>query len=213
MLVGAAALGAAAAIAIVSRARLRNWGATAEEMARQLPGDELIPDADTASTRAITIDAPRSAVWRWLVQVGQDRGGWYSYDWLENAFGLDIHSTDEIREEWQQLSVGDQVRVIPPGALGLPDGYAFRVALVEPPHVLVLRQQPPEHPVNATWAFVLVDETPETCRMLVRSRSKRHEGPAGMVDRAGDILFDPITLIMTRRMLLGLRERAESHRE
>jgi hypothetical protein len=97
------------------------------------------------------VNAPAAEVWRWLRKIGQGRGGIYSYEWLENRCGLTIHNAAEIRPEWQQLAVGDQVRVVPPGELGIPDGYAFRVALVDPPRALVLRQQPPEHPWNATW--------------------------------------------------------------
>lgn len=167
----AATLTASMTLAVVAHARLRNWGATPEETVRQLPGDELIFDADSATTRAVTIDAPRDDVWRWLVQIGQDRGGWYSYDWLENLFGLDIHSTQDIRDEWQRIEAGDPVRVVPPGVMGMKDGYAVRVDRVEPGQALVLRQQPPEHPWNATWAFVLVDDAPGTCRLLVRSES------------------------------------------
>ncbi|MBB5788786.1 SRPBCC family protein [Jiangella mangrovi] len=209
-LIAAATLAASTTAAVVAHARLRNWGAMAEESVRQLPGDELIFDADSATTRAVTINAPREEVWRWLVQIGQDRGGWYSYDWLENLLGLDIHSTRDVREEWQRLAVGDEVRATPPGAIGMKEGYAFRVEHVEPGSALVLRQQPPEHPWNATWAFILVDDAPGSCRLLVRTRSKRMPGLVSRLTWVGGELMDPIVLIMTRRMLLGIRERSES---
>lgn len=208
-LIVATTLMASTTMAVAAHVRLRNWGATAEEAVRQLPGDDLIVDADSATTRAVTISAPREEVWRWLVQIGQDRGGWYSYDWLENLFGLDIHSTRDIRDEWQHLAAGEQVRAAPAGVLGMTDGYAFRVARVEPGHALVLRQQPPEHPWDATWAFVLVDEIPGNCRLLVRSRSKRTHGLTGRLTWIGGELMDPIVLIMTRKMLLGIRARSE----
>ncbi len=206
--VTATAITATVAGAVATRARLRNWGATPEEIGSSLPGDDLLT-ADSASTRAIIVGAPCAEVWPWLVQIGQDRGGWYSYDWLENLFGLDIHSTDDLHGEWQHLTVGDVVRATPPGATGLPEGYAFRVALVDPPRALVLRQRPPEHPWNATWAFVLADDGPDRCRLLVRSRSTRSPGLAGRLSGLVGELLDPITLLMTRRMLLGIRERAE----
>jgi hypothetical protein len=206
--VAAAVIVASATAAVVTRIRLTDWGATPEETIYRLPGDDLLA-ADSMSTRAITINAPRQEVWRWLVQIGQDRGGWYSYDWLENLFGLGIHSTVDLRDEWQHLAVDDVVRATPPGSMGMPDGYAFRVALVEPPHALVLRQQPPEHPWNATWAFVLVDTSPDTCRLLVRSRSKRSPGLGGRLSWLVGKLMDPVVLLMTRRMLLGIRDRSE----
>lgn len=204
-----AALTASAAAAVVAHARLRNWGATDDETRRRLPGDDLLADADAVTTRAIAVGAPRDEVWRWLVQLGQDRGGWYSYDWLENLVGLDIHSTRSVRPEWQLLRPGDRVLATPPGALGMKDGYAFRVARAEPGRVLVLRQQPPEHPWNATWAFVLVDDAPGGCRLLVRSRAKRTPGLGGWLAWTGGRLMDPVVLAMTRGMLLGIRARAE----
>jgi hypothetical protein len=199
----------ASTAAAVARQQLRNWGATPDEQSRRLPGDELIEDAVSVTTRAITIHAPPGEVWAWLVQIGQDRGGWYSYEGLENLFGLNIHNTAEIRPEWQLLSPGDQVRAIPPGALGLAEGYAFRVATVTPGHALVLRQMPPEHPWDATWAFVLVTDGWGGTRLVVRSRSARLPGLTGRLAQVGGELLDPVTLVMTRKMLLGIRARAE----
>jgi hypothetical protein len=206
---GLAVVGSAVAAA-AARFKLRNWGATWDERAQQLPGDELIEYAASVYTRAITIHAPPDEVWRWVVQIGQDRGGWYSYEGMENLFGLDIHNTDEIRSEWQRLSVGDEIRAVPAGALGMKEGYSFRVAIVEPGHALVLRQAPPEHPWNATWAFVLEPDGLGGTRLLVRGRSARQAGLAGAVAHYGGELFDPVTFVMTRRMLLGIRSRAEA---
>jgi hypothetical protein len=204
------AVAGSAVAAAAARFKLRNWGATWDERARQLPGDELVEDAASAYTRAITIHAPPDEVWRWLVQIGQDRGGWYSYESVENLFGLDIHNTDEIRGEWQRLSVGDEVRAMPAGAFGMKEGYAFRVAIVETGHALVLRQAPPEHPWDATWAFVLQPDGFGGTRLLVRGRSARRPGLAGAMLYYGGELFDPVTFVMTRRMLQGIRSRAEA---
>lgn len=129
--------------------RHRDWGATPAEVAAVLPGDEFVPEPAEQATLAVTVAASAGEVWAWLVQMGADRGGMYSYDWLENLIGLHIHTADEVREEWQHLAVGDQVVVAPEGWGPLPDGYAFRVALVDPPRTLVLRQAPPEHPWTA----------------------------------------------------------------
>jgi hypothetical protein len=123
---GATALGLTVGSRFILR-RARNWGTTPEERTMTLPGDELIADASTV-TRGITVDAPGDEVWRWLVQIGQDRGGWYTYDWLENLFALDIHSSDEIREEWQHLAVGDRVVQVPPGWGPQRAGYSMPVA-------------------------------------------------------------------------------------
>lgn len=208
--------GAAAAAGAVSTALAatwwRNWGSTSAERAASYPGDDMVQRADT-TTYAVTVDAPPEVVWSWLVQIGQGRGGMYSYEWLENAVGLDIHNAQEIRDEWQHLAVGDSVRVVPAGKIGMmPDGYAFRVALVEAPSALVLRQQPPEHPWDATWAFLVVSNGENRCRLLSRSRSAKTPGFGGVLATVSAELMRPLILLMTRRMLLGIKERAERER-
>ena len=144
---------AGAALGLQAVHARRNWGATADEATATLPGDEFVPEPAETTTLAVTVAAPADVVWSWLVQMGQDRGGMYSYDWLENLVGLRIHSTDEIRREWQQLSVGDRVVVVPEGYGPMPAGYAFAVAQVDAPRALVLRQAPPDHPWNGVWSF------------------------------------------------------------
>src|SRR4051812_23334407 len=96
---GTAAVGGLGLIG--SRRVLLNWGATKHECRARLPGDDLVPEPASSRTRAVTIDAPAAQVWRWLVQIGQDRGGMYSYDRVENLVGLRIHSTESIHPEWQ----------------------------------------------------------------------------------------------------------------
>jgi len=189
--------------------RWRNLGATDAERRTAYPGDELVAAPADDVTRAVTVHASTATVWRWLVQIGQGRGGMYSYDRLENLFGLDIHSADAVHEEWQSLVVGDRVVVVPKGKLGMPDGYSFPVAEVEPGHHLVLRQCPPEHPWNAVWTFVLEPLDDSHCRLISRSRSQRLPGVRGVVMRLVGLLMDPITLLMTRKMLHGIKERAE----
>jgi hypothetical protein len=184
----------------------RNWGATADEAAAPLPGDELVPEPAEMSTLAVTVAAPAEEIWAWLVQMGHGRGGMYSYDWLENLIGLDIHTTDEIREQWQHLAVGDRVVVVPEGYRAMPAGYSFTVARVEPPHVLVLRQAPPEHPWNGVWSFHVAPAGDGRCRLLSRSRT---ETPSQVGLRIATRVGEPVTLVMTRRMLHGIKEHAE----
>ncbi|MGY1699817.1 hypothetical protein [Geodermatophilus sp. SYSU D00766] len=186
--------------------RRRHWGATPAEVARVLPGDDLVPEPAAQTTLGVTVAAPPEEVWAWLVQMGADRGGMYSHDWLENLIGLHIHTTDEVREEWQHLAVGDRVVVVPAGWGPLPDGYAFRVALVDPPRTLVLRQAPPEHPWDGVWTFAVVPAGEGRCRLLSRSRTAVD---ARLGARLAGRLGEPVTGVMTRRMLHGIRERAE----
>jgi len=197
--------GAGAAALQVLHAR-RDWGATAEEAAAVLPGDELVPEPAEQSTLAVPVEAPPEDVWAWLVQMGHGRGGMYSYDWLENLFGLDIHTTDEIRDEWQHLEVGNRVVVVPEGYGPMPAGYAFTVARVDRPDALVLRQAPPEHPWNGVWSFHVRAVSEGRCRLLARSRT---EAPAQLGLRIATRLGEPVTLVMTRRMLHGIKEHAE----
>jgi hypothetical protein len=192
----------------LSRA-LRQWGATEAEAGGRQRGDELLNDDASTTTYAVTAQAGADRVWPWLAQLGQDRGGMYSYTWLENLFRLGIHNAEAIHPEWQRLTVGDQVRVVPRGKLGMPQGYAFRVAVVDPPHALVLRQHPPEHPWDATWAFLIIAEGPDCCRLISRSRSARLPGGRGVAARVGEALLQPVVLLMTRKMLLGIKRRAE----
>lgn len=195
--------------AVASRRRWQHWGATAAERAATYPGDDLVPEPADSITRAVGIGAPPEVVWQWLVQIGQGRGGMYSYDWLENLLGLDIHSAEELRDEWQHLAPGDRVVVVPAGRLGMRDGYSFPVAAVSAPHHLVLRQAPPEHPWNAVWTFVVEPDGGGGARLVSRSRATRPSGPAGAALRGMTALMDPVTLVMTRKMLLGIKARAE----
>ena len=183
------------------RARQRRWGATDDEVNRTLPGDDLISPADLTATRAITIHATAAQVWPWIAQLGQGRGGFYSYDFLENLVGCDIHSADRIVPEWQRIDIGAQVKLAPQVALS--------VALVVPARALVLRggipmgNTPP--PYHFTWAFVLREAANRTSRLVVRERYR-------YTRRWAPLLVEPVqfvSLLMTQRMLRGIKQRAE----
>jgi hypothetical protein len=198
---GALAVGAAIGLyATVVRPRLNRLGATADETAAALPGDALRPDARFESTNAVTVDAPASDVWPWLAQLGQGRGGFYSYTSLENLAGLDIHNADEIVPEWQDVAVGDVVRL---AREDYPSDGHLVVALADPDRALVLRT--PDDPPTWVWSFHLlpVDET--SCRLVVRSRV----GLDALPGRLGMALLEPVATLMTVGMLRGLKRRAE----
>lgn len=185
------------------------WGASEAEQRAVLPGDELIPDADARNTRAITIDAPPAAVWPWLAQMGADRGGFYSYDLLEDLAGLGIHSVDVVVDAWQDLRVGDVVYANRRRTAG------WFVDEVRPPYALVLqladlargrpaRRTDPAH-WEFVWSFVLIDRGDGTTRLLVRESVVFGK----MVARLLMAPFAPVSFVMTRRMLLGIKKRAE----
>ena len=107
-------LAALAALYPLIRRPIRTWGATSEEARSRLPGDDLLEEADGVSTRAITINAPVAAVWPWVAQMGPSpRGGAYTYDWIENLVGLDMHSVDRLLPEFQHPEVGDTIALGP----------------------------------------------------------------------------------------------------
>jgi hypothetical protein len=173
------------------------WGATPEEAARELPGDGLLANPDVIATRAITIDAPPSAVWPWLVQMGSGRGGVYTYDWIENLFGLGMHSADEILPQFQDLRLGDELPLGP----GRPK---MRVEVFEPEGALSFRFEDQ----NWVWTFALFLEGGGRTRLLSRNRIAAPH--AATVTRLFNLLvMEPGSLVMERKMLLGIKERAE----
>lgn len=193
-LTGAAAL---AAYALVIRPWHLRWGATDAELAQPLPGDELCPNPKVLSTHAITIHAPVRLVWPWIAQIGQTRGGFYSYTWLENLVGCQMRNADRIVPAWQEINVGDEVWLHPKAP-------PLKVVAVETERHLVLAQ---------TWGFYLFPLNDRTTRLLVRGR-----GNFDMPDLKHPALnflywrgfFEPAHFVMERRMLLGIKERAEA---
>lgn len=197
-----AAAGAAVYVRFVLPWHAR-WGARDEEVRTPLPGDGIAPSPSMASTRAISIEAPPEAVWRWLVQIGQGRGGLFSYDWLENLVGSDIHTLREIRPELQQLAPGDEIR------MG-PEGYPFfRVVSVEPGQALVLQAADPKSGVAApaSWALVLLPEAGGHTRLVSRQRNQFAPTAANVV--MWRVLTEPASFVMEHKMLRTLKALAE----
>jgi hypothetical protein len=187
--------------ALRGRKRRLRWGATDQEVLGSLPGDDLIPVANLSATRAISVRRRRDVVWPWIAQLGQGRGGFYSYDFLENLAGCNIKSAGQIVPEWQHLVVDDEVRLAPEVPL--------KVALVEPGRTLVLRggvpigDTPP--PYDFTWAFTLRDAPDGSTRLLVRERYGYQRWWARPVVEVAELMSQ----IMSQRMLRGIRDRAE----
>jgi hypothetical protein len=177
------------------------WGATAEETHAVLPGDELVEGNVACTTRAVTIAAPPAAVWSWLAQIGEDRGGFYSYDVLERVVGARMHNADRIHPEWQRLDVGDTVWL----AQRFGRGASQVVAMVEPGSYLVMTSPDDFARVQAgksacgTWSFSVRPHGGHT-RLVARGRG----------GWAGNPVFDIAHFIMERKMLLGLAERVST---
>jgi hypothetical protein len=191
--------------ALVARPWFTNWGTTPQERTRALPGDDAWIGGVVTGTRGITIQAPPEKVWPWLIQIGQDRAGFYSYAWLENLALADIHNTYEIRPEWQTRQAKDLVRGVRPGYLfGLPKKTfvpGWRVSFVAPGEALTLRN----------WGtFALEPAGDGKTRFFVRSRSEPLPGLLGRL--AGFWLLDPAHFVMEKTMMIRLKRLAEGRR-
>jgi len=177
-----------------------NWGAASNERQAALPGDpptERVPHSSRWFTRAITIHAPSPAVWQWLVQMGQDRAGFYSNTWLENLTGAGIHNADVIHPEWQRREIGDHVLLARPDLLG---GIFARMAQTR-----IVALEPERLIADIPCRFVLESLDEKTTRLLLRESL-----PSNLAARVfNSVLWDPIHFVMEQRMLRGIKERAE----
>ncbi len=177
------------------RPRLLTWGATAEETARAYPGDELIPDPDGGATMAITLPAPPEAVWPWLAQMGGDRGGWYSWDFLDNK---GIPSAKRIVPEWQRMEVGQHLLTAPNGPS------RFVVAVVDANQTLVLRGDYAEN-IDGIWGFHLRRAPNGSTRLVARTRNRGYPRP---VMRLVSLIWsEPVHFIMQTRQFQNLLAR------
>jgi len=199
---GAAGLAAASAVAagypLLLRKRCLTWGARLDEVETEMPGDDLLPEAPLVTTRAVTVGAPPAEIWPWLVQMGPGRGGAYTYDWIENLFGLNMHSADRILPEFQDLKVGD---TMPMGA----KGPVVRIEILEPDAAMVMRSEDGMW----VWAFGLCpDDTEDVTRLVSRNRiAAPSSGPAARIFFR--YVMEPGSLVMERKMLLGIKKRVE----
>jgi hypothetical protein len=169
---------------------LLNWGSTPEERQKSMPEDELTPERGPGFTRAVTVGAPVEEVWPWLAQIGQDRGGFYSYEWLENLAGCRMRNADRIHPEWQHRDVGETVLLHPASGL--------RLVKFEQNRSLALED----------WgAFVLESLDEGRTRLIARNRKRR-----GLAAAAYACLLEIPHFVMERKMLLGIKARAERAR-
>ncbi len=192
-----ATLGALAGLAYLKLGRpwVLNWGATDTEVHATLPGDEILTDACLQTTRAITVNTRPDQIWPWLLQMGpRPRAGVYTYDWLERLLGINIENSDRILPEFQHLEPGEFF------ALGNGNN-GLHVRIVQPERAVVLQW----HKEQSTWAFVLEPMNDGTTRLISRNRIIG-KGPLFRLMMA---FMEPGSLVMERKMLLGIKQRAE----
>lgn len=176
------------------RAWSNRWGVTAEDVVRSLPGDDIVAAPAVQTTQGVTINAPPSTIWPWLIQMGPGRAGAYTYDWIENLFGLNMHSADRIVPEWQHMEVGDSFSVN-------KSGPPLRVESLDPEHALVLAL--PDR--TWSWSFVLEPLDQQRTQLITRNRAPGNQ----FRSRLQWELLLPGAFLMMRKMLLGIKERAE----
>ncbi|TIC88885.1 SRPBCC family protein [Nocardioides sp. GY 10113] len=193
---GAVALsvvGAALCYRVFLRQRVLSWGARPDEVGARLPGDDLVVDPDGQTTRAVSVAARPSDVFPWLAQMGPSpRGGAYTYDWIENLFGLGMHSVDHILEQYQQPEPGEVIEF---------GGNRMVLELVDPPHAIAWRSSDG----NWSWAFAIRDDGAGRTRLISRNRFRLPR----WIDRCGMVPMEPGSLVMERRMLKEIGARAE----
>ena len=191
-----------------------HWGATHLDRIAVLPGDALSPYASAVVTHAVNIDAPAETVWHWLVQIGQDRGGFYSYSFLENLVGCNMRNTFRIVPEWQHRAIGDTVWFGSPKRFG---GRAHMIAaLVEPMRTMVLATpadweliRAGKEGLDTTWAFALQRKGANTTRLIARLRSAAN---VTLWQRVINFFFWELThFVMERKMLLNIKKLAEAN--
>ena len=169
------------------------WGATDAEVARSLPGDDLVSNPTFNATRAVTVKAPPEKIWPWLVQIGLGRAGWYSYDWIDN---LGRPSARRILPQFQALKPGDLIPVSPDGKQG------FRVQTIEPPRYMIWGT-----PGETSWLWYLDPVSASETRLVTRVRVKYDWTSPSIVFF---LVVDVGDVVMMRRCLLGIKERAET---
>jgi len=190
-----------------------HWGLTSEEAARCFIGDERVPNPTWSWTHAIEIDAPADRVWPWVAQLGQDKAGFYSYQWLENLAGCRIRNANTIHPEWTTLEIGDGFRLHPSAPpLRITDvelGRSFVVSDVFDPST---GQGPvAEHPerwVHVSWLFLVEPLGPERSRFVSRYRVA-YGRDWRMRLMYGSWTIESIGFVMDRGMLVGVKKRAE----
>lgn len=189
----------------------RTWGATADEQARPLPGDDILAGRSRQETRALTIDAPPDRVWPWVAQLGQDRAGFYSFRLLENLVGARMPADDRLLPEKQSWRVGDRLWMAPPekfGGIGYADLITYQPGRALAFATWVIPPRPGERkPAEGSWSFIVepAPGIPEASRLIVRGRTL---ADTPWLNRAFQLVaFEPLHFAMERKMMTGIGDR------
>lgn len=211
LLLGAAGLGA---YAFYLRPRQLRWGATAGEVSQNLPGDEFVPSPNYCTTRAISIQAPPARVWPWILQIGYQRGGFYSYDALERLAGLTgLKSTKELAPDWQNIQLEESVLISPVTPLELvvmqPERAFVLHTVMNPFTAEPVATRAGSAYMDWSWAFILAPTGTASTRLLIRVRAELQ--PRLLATAPAWLALEPIHFLMERKMLQGIKARAEAY--
>jgi hypothetical protein len=183
---------------VLARPWISTWGATRAEATRTLPGDELVLDPTSTNTLAVTIDAPPERVWRWLVQMGVGRGGFYNFLFVENTLmRIGVHNADGIHPEWQDVEVGDHFWFTPKDYPGPRQGP--EVVDIQKNRALILCEGKSAKDCPGTWQFALSEHNRGSTRLLFRDKGSSF----------ADLVLELGFVVMNRGMLLGIEQKAE----
>jgi hypothetical protein len=205
----ATAVGVFGVFLAVERPWFLRWGATREEVAAVRPGDQRVPVARDRVTRAVTIHAPAGQVWPWIAQLGQDRGGFYSYEVLEDLVGCEMPRTEQILPQHQEWRAGDRLWMYPPDKANGMGNAPLLICEPEQHLVFAIRQlgTPTTKPEDGVWGFALEPDGAGWTRLIAWSRAAGETRPLfRIVNRT---LFEPAHYVMERRMLLNVKALAE----
>ena len=188
-----------------------NWGSTEAEQSVTWPGDDIVPNTDRSHTRAITINAPAEKVWPWIAQLGQDRGGFYTYDLIQNILGAQMPTSDFIRSNKQDWHFGSRLWMYP---MSRANGVGFAsVRTLEPGHALGFGTSSTTLSTNKTedgsWTFILSPINSTSTRLIVRTRGALAQSILGV--GMHDLVLEPIHFVMERRMMDGIKQLSEGH--
>jgi hypothetical protein len=208
----AGAVAGAVGYAALVRPRYLRSGATWRERSRIWAGDELMPQPATQSTHVVTIEAPAERVWPWVAQLGQDRGGFYSYTALENLVGTEMKNADDIHPEWQKRELGERVWLCAPSKC---DGKAYMIVARWIPERAIVLVAPPDwerlqngKPANhIVWSVIIEPISPKSCRLIARTLSGKGQSASEKI--AYFTFWEPAHFVMERGMMLGIKKRAE----
>lgn len=210
-MVGAAGM-ALAFLTPMLRGVRSHWGVSKELAMRPHPGDAWVPNPRWSWTHGIEIEASADRVWPWVAQIGQDRAGFYSYQWLENLVGCDIRNAEEIHPDWQGLRVGDGLKLhrdLPAAPIvELAEGRHFVVAGTTDLETGESRTERPPRFVALSWLFLVEALAPERARFISRFRTDYSDDLATRLQHGPTT--ESVGFVMDRKMLLGIKARAEA---